>query len=132
MKKLYSIYIGRSNYRGEFCYMTIGITTDITTRAVTKGFTTLHTFTHRMTRADAQSIEGYAQTIADNEFGGRAIVKDGWFDREGERPNRTKDWWYSKPSKEFIARMMIAIADGYIRRFRVELMHPHHTNSMDE
>ena len=132
MKKLYTVYIGRSNYRGEFCSMTIGITTDIETRAVTKGFTPLHTFTHRMTRADAQSIEGHAQTIADNEFGGRAIVKDGWFDRKGERPNRTKDWWYCKPSKKFIGAMMIAIAEGYIRRFRVELQHPHDTNYMDE
>tara|TARA_R100001244_G_scaffold116095_1_gene86138 strand:- start:688 stop:1026 length:339 start_codon:yes stop_codon:yes gene_type:complete len=112
--------------------MTIGITTDIATRAVTKGFTALHTFTHRMTRADAQSIEGFAQTIADNEFGDRAIVKDGWFDRGGERPNRTKDWWYSKPSKVFIGRMMQAIALGYIKRFRVELQHPHYTESMDD
>ena len=77
MKKLYTIYIGRSNYRGEFCCLTIGHTTDIDTRKVMKGFTPLYTFNHRMTRADAQSIEGYAQTIADREFGERAIVQNG-------------------------------------------------------
>ena len=132
MKRLYTIYIGRSNYHKEFCCHTIGITRDIENRAVTKGFTPLYVFTQRMTRADAQSIEGYAHTIADRYYEPRAVVKNGWFDRAGARPNRTKDWWYCSPSKVFIATIMSAISEGYIRRFKVELQHPHYTQSLDE
>ena len=85
-----------------------------------------------MTRADAQSIEGYAHTIADRYYEPRAVVKNGWFDRAGARPNRTKDWWYCSPSKEFIALIMHAISEGYAKRFKVELQHPHYTQSLDE
>jgi len=113
--KIYSVYVGRSNIQGEYCAFTIGITRNLDNRVVTKGFTPIHTFTHRMTRADAQSIEGHAHTIADRHFD-RAYVKHGWEDRQGKRPNRTKDWWYCKPSKKFIAMMIRAINDGYIKR----------------
>jgi hypothetical protein len=116
----YTIYIGRSTWRYEFCCLTVGHTKDIETRKVTKGFTPLYTFTLRCTRADAQSIEGHAQTIA-KKYWNHAPVQGGIIRREGARPNRTGEWWYAKPSKGFIAVMMKAITAGYIKRFNIEL-----------
>jgi len=122
IRKDYIIYIGRSDKAGEFCKMTIGHSANIETRQVLKGFKAIYKFRGRMTLADAKSIEGHAQTIADRYFGHRSDpenwVKDGYYDRDGARPNRTKDWWHASPSKKFIGLMMIAIAEGYIRRFK--------------
>ncbi len=84
-----------------------------------------------MTRADAQAIEGHAHTIADRYYD-RAPVQGGYKKRHGARPNRTGEWWIGKPSKGFVALMMMAITAGYIKRFKVELQHPHYTQSLDE
>ena len=132
MKKYnYIVYIGRSNVQYEFCCLTVGITRrSIEDRQVEKGFTALFTFKKLMTRADAQSIEGHAQGIADKYYP-RAKVINSLAKRKGKRPNRTADWWYTKPSKGFIALMMQAITVGYNRRFNTALeQHPYYKGAV--
>ena len=132
MKYNYTIYIGRSTWQYEYCCLTVGSTRrTIEDRETEKGFTALYTFTKLMTRADAQAIEGHAHTIADRYYD-RAPVQGGYKKRHGARPNRTGEWWIGKPSKCFVALMMMAITAGYIKRFKVELQHPHYTQSLDE
>ena len=128
--ELYTIYIGRSTWRYEFCCLTVGFSKDMETRKVRKGFASLYTFSDRMTRADAQSIEGHAHTIADR-YWKRAPVQAGIIKRQGDRPNRTGEWWTAKPSKEFVALMMQAITNGYIRRFNIALeQHPYYKGAV--
>ncbi len=120
MIKEYTIYIGVSSYHRERCSLTVGITTNLKNRMVLKSFTPHHIFTERMTRADAQSIEGYVHTILDHHFD-RSFVDNGWYDRKGERPNRTKDWWYCKPIKQGLGRAITALGEGYNKRFHNQL-----------
>ena len=132
MKKYnYTIYIGRSTWRYEFCCLTVGKTRrEISERQVEKGFKALYTFSYFMTHADAQSIEGHAHTIADKYYK-RAPVQAGLIKREGARPNRTGEWWYAKPSKAFIALMMQAITMGFNRRFNIALeQHPYYKGAV--
>ena len=84
-----------------------------------------------MTPADAQSIEGHAHTVADKYYE-RAPVHGGIIRREGQRPNRTGEWWKAKPSKDFIALMMQAITEGYVRRFNIALdQHPYYKGAVE-
>ncbi len=121
IKYNYIIYIGRSTWKHEFCCLTVGSTRrTIADRETEKGFKAIYTFTKFMTRADAQSIEGHAHTIADKYYK-RAPVQMGITKRKGATPNRSGEWWYGKPSKEFIALMLMAITEGYTKRFQIQL-----------
>tara|TARA_R100001244_G_scaffold19846_1_gene20639 strand:- start:326 stop:679 length:354 start_codon:yes stop_codon:yes gene_type:complete len=99
-------------------------------RQVEKGFNALFTFTKYMTRADAQAIEGHAHSVADKYYK-RAPVQGGITKRQGDLPNRTGEWWYGKPSKGFIALMMMAITTGYNKRFNTALeQHPYYKGAV--
>jgi predicted alpha-1,6-mannanase (GH76 family) len=84
-----------------------------------------------MTRADAQSIEGHAHTVADKYYK-RAPVQMGITKRKGATPNRSGEWWYGKPAKGFIGLMMVAITAGYNKRFNTALeRHPYYKGAVE-
>ena len=91
------VYIGQSLYIGEGNCWTIGhATVDTLEDAEARKSSETHFAFYFKTKAEAERVERLAHKKADGLFGGRASVKHGLNDRNGDKPNRSGEWWYVK------------------------------------
>ena len=95
LTNFFMVYMGQSTYTQEGGCWTVGWCTEDTYKgAKSRKSMKVHYTWHFSTKKQAMNAETTAHNKMDKMFGKRANVQHGLQDMQGEKPNRSGEWWY--------------------------------------